>query len=136
LFVGNLPFNVNESTLRQAFADFGQVNEVRIPTDRETGKPKGYGYVQFSSVDEAQEALNQMNGQDVAGRRIRLDFSSPPANRQGNDGGRGRGGRGGFTPRGNGRGRGGFAPRGGRGGSSFSRNSQSQYQGTRVSFDD
>ena len=106
LFVGNLSWNTVEDTIWDAFSEYGEVSSVRLPTDRESGKPKGYGYIEFSVVDSAQKAINAMSGQEIDGRAIRLDFSQP---RDANGPGRGRG-----TGFGGGRGRGGFD--GGRGG--------------------
>lgn len=108
LFVGNLSWNTVEDTLWDAFSEYGEVNSVRLPTDRETGKPKGYGYIEFSAVGSAQKAVDAMNGKELDGRPIRLDFSQP---RDANSGGRGRG-----TGFGGGRGRGGFDGGRGRGG--------------------
>jgi len=119
LFVGNLSWNTVEDTIWDAFSEYGEVSSVRLPTDRESGRPKGYGYIEFSAVDSAQKALDAMSGKELDGRSIRLDFSQP---RDANGIGRGRGagfgggrGRGGFD--GGGRGRGGFDGGGrGRGG--------------------
>ena len=118
LFVGNLSWNTVEDTIWDAFSEYGEVASVRIPTDRESGKPKGYGYVEFGAVDSAQNAIDAMNGKELDGRLIRLDFTQP---RDANGAGRGRGagfvggrGRGGFD---GGRGRGGFDRGRGRGGS-------------------
>ena len=118
LFVGNLSWNTVEDTIWDAFSEYGEVSSVRLPTDRESGKPKGYGYIEFSAVDSAQKALDAMSGRELDGRSIRLDFSQP---RDANGIGRGRGagfgggrGRGGFD--GGGRGRGGFDGGRGRGG--------------------
>ena len=105
LFVGNLSWNSTEDTLWDAFSEYGEVSSIRLVTDRETGKPKGYGYIEFGVVDSAKKAINAMNGQELDGRAIRLDFSQP---RDANGSGRGRG-----TGFGGGRGRGGFD--GGRG---------------------
>jgi nucleolin len=111
LFVGNLSWSTVEDTLWDAFSEYGEVTSVRIPTDRESGKPKGYGYIEFGAVESAQKAITAMNGKDLDGRQIRLDFTQP---RDTSDAGRGRGrGRGGFD---GGRGRGGFDNRRGRGG--------------------
>ncbi|TFK64699.1 RNA-binding domain-containing protein [Pluteus cervinus] len=114
LFIGNLSFSVDEDAVWNTFTDYG-VKSVRLPTDRDTGRPKGFGYVEFESVDGAKKAFEELAGSEIDGRAIRLDFSQP---RDGAGGGRG-GGRGGFGDRG-GRGggfggRGGF-DRGGRGG--------------------
>lgn len=119
LFIGNVSFNATQDVITEYFQEYGTINAVRLPTDRETGAPKGFGYVEFSSIDEAKAALDAMNGVDIEGRNIRLDYAGERANgggdRGGFGGGRGggRGGRGGFGDRG---GRGGFGDRGGRGG--------------------
>lgn len=112
LFVANIAFGANEDTLGQAFGEHGTVTSVRLPTDMESGQPKGYGYVQFGSIEDATKAMEGMSGAVIEGRPIRLDYAGPRPDRNGGGGGRGgydRGGRGG------GRGRGGF-DRGGRGG--------------------
>lgn len=115
LFVGNLSFEATEDMVQEVFAEYGSILGIRLPTDQATGNPKGFGYVQFSSNEEAKAALDACRGVEVAGRAMRLDFSTPRQNN--GDGGRG-GGRGGFGDRGGrgGRGRGGFGDRGGRGG--------------------
>ena len=111
---------------------------IRLPTDPESGRPKGFGYVQFSSVEEARAAFNELNGAEIDGRPVRLDFSTPRANNGGGGGGgRGRGGfggRGGGGPRGGGRGgRGGFGGRGG-GPPNKARGGIPEYKGTKVTF--
>lgn len=128
LFVGNIAFSANEDSLHEAFSGHGDIQGIRLPTDPESGRPKGFGYVQFSSVDEARAALNAMQGSDVDGRPIRCDFSTPRQNTgdspRGGRGGRGgdRGGRGGGFRGGDRGGRGGRGggfrggDRGGRGG--------------------
>ena len=103
LFLGNMSFHSSEETLREAFAAHADVQSVRIPTDRETGRVKGFAYVQFYSTEDAQKAKQGMEGQDVDGRVLRLDFASA----------RPQGGQQGFGGRGRGTGRG--ASRGGRG---------------------
>ncbi|KAJ2863670.1 nuclear localization sequence binding protein [Coemansia aciculifera] len=118
LFIGNMSFNTTEDSLREAFAECGTVVSARIPTDRETGRMKGFGYIEFDSVEAATEAL-KYNNTDLDGRNIRLDYSTPRTG-GGESGGRG-GGRGGFR---GGRGGGGFrggngGGRGGRGGGGF-----------------
>jgi len=128
LFVGNLSFDVTEDTVWSFFNDYG-VKSVRLPTDRDTGRPKGFGYVEFEDIDGAKKAFETANGADIEGRNIRLDYSQPrDSSGGGRGGGRGfgdRGGRGGgrgFGDRGGGRGFGdrgggrGFGDRGGRGG--------------------
>jgi nucleolin len=120
LFVGNLSFGVNEDQLWEVFGEHGDVKSVRVPTDRESGRPKGFAYVEFSVLDAAKTAHEQLQGYELDGRNLRLDFSQP-RDSAGGGGGRG-GGRGGFGDRGRGgfgdrgRGRGGFGGDRGRGG--------------------
>ncbi|KAJ3058837.1 hypothetical protein HDU99_006622, partial [Rhizoclosmatium hyalinum] len=92
LFVGNLTFNATEDSVRNFFGEQGEILSCRLPTDRETGQPKGFAYVQFADIDTAQAALNALNGADFEGRNVRLDFSAPRTD----SGFGGRGGRGGF----------------------------------------
>jgi nucleolin len=120
LFVGNLSFGVAEDAIWEFFGEFASVKNVRLPTDRETGRPKGFGYVEFEDVEAAKKAYEGAQGQEIDGRSIRLDFSQPrDASGGGTRGGfgGGRGGRGGFGDRGGGRGGFGDHGRGGRGGS-------------------
>lgn len=118
LFVGNVSWSANQENMEELFGEYGQIQAIRLPTDMETGQLKGFGYVEFSSVDEAREALSGLQGAELAGRSIRLDYSTPRQNNGDSPRGRGgRGGRGGFNDRGGrGGGRGGFNDRGGRGG--------------------
>lgn len=149
IFVANLAFEATEDMVGEEFGKHGSVLGVRLPTDMETGSPKGFGYVQFGSVEEAQEVFGKMSGALVLGRPVRLDYSTPrpPRNNDspGGRGGRGggfRGGRGGNDRggRGGGRGRGGFNDRGGRGGSrggrgaSTNRGGFGDFQGKKMSF--
>ncbi|KAI8604798.1 hypothetical protein EDD21DRAFT_190666 [Dissophora ornata] len=91
LFVGNLSFNATEDDIRGAFAECGEIISIRLPTDRETGQPKGFGYVQFSSVDEAKAAI-AWNGSELAGRPCRLDYAGKkPERSEGGGFGGGRG---------------------------------------------
>lgn len=126
LFVGNLSWDVNEDSLWELFAEYGDVKSVRVPTDRESGKVKGFGYVEFFDIEFAKKALGDAQGKELLGRNLRLDYSQPrgeDGNARGGSGGGGRGfgrggGRGGFE-RGGG-GRGGFG-RGGGGRGGFDR---------------
>lgn len=114
LFVGNLSFSASEDSVWGLFGDYG-VKGVRLPTDRETGRPKGFGYVEFEDVDGAKKAFEALNSTDFEGRNIRLDYSQPRDSSGGGFGGGRGGGRGGFG--GDRGGRGGFGgDRGGRGG--------------------
>lgn len=108
LWIGSLSFDINEDQIYEAFGEHGDVQRVSLPTDRETGAPKGFGYVQFGDVDQATAALTALNGTELAGRRIRIDYA-PPKDNSGGD-------RGGFGGRGGGRGGFGGGRGGGRGG--------------------
>lgn len=111
LFIGNLSFNANRDKLFEIFGEYGNVISCRLPTHPDTQQPKGFGYVQFGSVDEAKAALEALNGEYLEGRPCRLDFSAPRDNNNGGGfGGGNRGGRGGFGG-GRGGGRGGFGGR-------------------------
>lgn len=77
LWVGSLSFDITEDAVYEAFGEHGDVQSVRLPTDRETGAPKGFGYVQFADVAQATAALEALNGQELAGRRIRIDYAPP-----------------------------------------------------------
>ncbi|CAI4505195.1 BBF_collapsed_G0022000.mRNA.1.CDS.1 [Saccharomyces cerevisiae] len=121
LFLGNLSFNADRDAIFELFAKHGEVVSVRIPTHPETEQPKGFGYVQFSNMEDAKKALDALQGEYIDNRPVRLDFSSPRPNNDGGRGGsRGFGGRGGgrggnrgFGGRGGARGgRGGFRPSG------------------------
>lgn len=138
LWVGNISFDADESMLTEAFAESGNIKGIRLPTDRETGAPKGFGYVEFYSVDDAKAAYEAMQGADVAGRPVRLDYASERSNDGGAGGGRGgfggRGrGRGDFGGRGGGRGGARGGARGGRGGS-FNRGGFGDFSGKKVTF--
>lgn len=121
LFVGNISFEATEDLIGEAFGAHGTVTSVRLPTDQESGNPKGFGYVSFSSTEDAKNAYENMMGVEIAGRPIRLDYAGPKPDRNGGaPRGGGRGGRGGSGFGGRG-GRGGFGDRGGRGGRGGSR---------------
>ena len=110
LFVGNLSFNTTENDLNDAFAAFGTVTETNLMVDRETGRPRGFGFITMSSADEAQKAIEGMNGKDVDGRALTVNIAKPREERPGGGGGGGRGGRersggGGYGGGGGGRGR-------------------------------
>jgi RNA recognition motif-containing protein len=116
LYVGNLPYSVDSSELEQMFSAHGTVTSAQIITDRETGRSKGFGFVEMANDQEAEAAINAMNGQDQGGRPLTVNEAKPREDR-GGGGGRGGfgggGGRGGYG--GGGGGRGGFGG-GGRGG--------------------
>jgi RNA recognition motif-containing protein len=91
LYVGNLSYNTTELSLREAFGQVGTVADVKIVMDRETGRPRGFGFVEMSSDQEAQEAIQQLNGRELDGRAINVNEAQERAG----GGGRGGGGRGG-----------------------------------------
>jgi len=116
LYVGNLSYGVDSSALEQLFAAHGTVESAEIISDRETGRSKGFGFVQMSSDEEAQAAIAAMNGQQHDGRALTVNEARPREERPRGGGGGGGGGYGG----GGGGGRGGFGGGGGgRGGDDF-----------------
>jgi hypothetical protein len=116
LYVGNLSYNVRDEDLQQAFAQYGSVSSAKVMMDRDTGRSKGFGFVEMGSDAEAQAAINGMNGQSLDGRAIVVNEARPREERPGGfGGGGGRSGGGGFGGGGGGRsGGGGFG--GGSGG--------------------
>jgi RNA recognition motif-containing protein len=110
LYVGNLPYSVDSSELEQMFTPHGAVTSAQIITDRETGRSKGFGFVEMANDQEAEAAINAMNGQDNGGRPLTVNEAKPREDRGGGGGG-GRGGYGG----GGGGGRGGYGGGGGGG---------------------
>ncbi len=103
LYVGNLPFSTTEQALSETFGEFGTVDSVKIITDRDTGRSKGFGFVEMSSDDEAQNAINKLNGSPFEGRNMTVNEAKPMAPREsrgGGGGGFGGGGGGGGWGRG------------------------------------
>ena len=88
LFVGNLSFNTTENDLNDAFAAFGTVTETNLMMDRETGRPRGFGFITMSSPEEAQKAIEAMNGKDMDGRALTVNIAKPREERSGGGGGR------------------------------------------------
>lgn len=82
LFVGGLPFSLSEDELRDAFSSIGNLISVTIITDRQTGRSKGFGFVEFSTEDEAQEAINSINGKEIGGRPVTVSIARPMEKRQ------------------------------------------------------
>jgi cold-inducible RNA-binding protein len=89
LFVGNLSFNTTENDLNDAFAAFGTVLEANLMMDRMTGKSRGFGFVTLSTADEAQKAIEGMNGRDMDGRALTVNVARPREERPGGGGGGG-----------------------------------------------
>src|SRR5213078_5298435 len=116
LYVGNLPYSVSSSELEQMFSPHGTVQSAEVIADRETGRSKGFGFVEMGSEAEAQAAIAALNGQEHGGRALTVNEAKPKENRTGGGGGGGRGGYGGGG--GGGGSRGGYGGGGGGGRSS------------------
>jgi RNA recognition motif-containing protein len=112
LYVGNLAYSVRDESLQSAFSQFGTVTSAKVMMDRETGRSKGFGFVEMGSDAEAQAAINGMNGQALEGRPVVVNEARPREERPGGFGGGG-GGRGGYG--GGGGGGGGYGGGGGGG---------------------
>jgi RNA recognition motif-containing protein len=95
LFVGGLSWGTSDEALRQAFAEFGAIVEAKVIVDRDSGRSRGFGFVTFENDDDAETALQQMNGATLDGRTIRVDHAADRGGGGGGGGGRGRGGGGG-----------------------------------------
>jgi RNA recognition motif-containing protein len=108
LYVGNLAYSVSDSDLQQIFAAHGSVQSAQVIMDRDTGRSKGFGFVEMGSDAEAQAAIQALNGAEVEGRTLTVNEARPKT--EGGRGGGGGGGRGGY-----GGGRGGYGGGGGRG---------------------
>ena len=116
LYVGNLSYNVDSSTLEQLFAAHGTVESAEVISDRDTGRSKGFGFVQMGSDEEAQAAIAALNGQQNDGRTLTVNEAKPREDRPRGGGGGGGGGRGGYGGGGGGGGRGGYGGGGSGGG--------------------
>jgi len=96
IFVGNLDFNTSEDELRQLFQTYGQVDRVSIMTDRDTGRSRGFGFVEMANAEEGEKAIAAINGTQVGGRTLNVNEARPKVERAGGGGGgRDRAGRGG-----------------------------------------
>lgn len=96
IFVGNLDFNTSEDELRKLFEAHGQVDRVSIMTDRDTGRSRGFGFVEMTSAEDGEKAIAAMNGSQIGGRTLNVNEARPKVERGGGGGGgRDRGGRGG-----------------------------------------
>lgn len=112
LYVGNLSYDVDSSALEAMFVEFGTVQSAQVINDRDTGRSKGFGFVEMSSDAEAQAAIAGMSGKQMNGRSLTVNEAKP------REGGGGGGGRGGYGGGGGGGGRGGYGGGGGGGGGS------------------
>ena len=91
LFVGNLSFNTTENDLNDAFAAFGTVTETNLLMDRETGRPRGFGFITMNSAEEAQKAISALNGSQLGGRALTVNVAKPREERAPRTGGGGGG---------------------------------------------
>jgi len=115
LYVGNLDYGVTDSDLEKMFAAFGTVESAQVIMDRDTGRSKGFGFVEMKTDQEAQAAIAGLNGQQSGGRSLTVNEARPKTEGVGR-GGSGGGGRGGYGGGGGGGGRGGYGGGGGGGG--------------------
>jgi RNA recognition motif-containing protein len=115
LYVGNLSFNTSNEDLQELFGQAGTVESVNIVEDRDTGRSRGFGFVEMSSKEEGAAAIEQLNGKEIDGRSLTVNEARPREERSGGGGGNrgGGGGRGGYGGGGGG-GRGGYGGGGGR----------------------
>ncbi len=95
LYVGNLPYSVRDEDLQQSFGQFGAVTSAKVMMERDTGRSKGFGFVEMASAEEGAKAIEQFNGKDFNGRNLTVNEARPREDRGGRGGGGG-GGRGGF----------------------------------------
>ena len=89
IFVGNLDFNTSEDELRRLFEVHGQVDRVSIMTDRDTGRSRGFGFVEMASAEDGEKAIAALNGSQVGGRTLNVNEARPKPERTGGGGGRG-----------------------------------------------
>jgi cold-inducible RNA-binding protein len=114
IYVGNLSYEATEDNLREAFSRYGEVTNVTVITDRETGRPRGFAFVEMSDAAQAKSAIEGLNETEIAGRSVTVNEARPRSDSPHGGGGGGRGGGGGYGGGGGGRGYGGG--RGGGGG--------------------
>jgi RNA recognition motif-containing protein len=116
LYVGNLSFQTSSEDLQQLFSQAGTVESASVVEDRETGRSRGFGFVEMATKEEGEAAIQQFNGKEVNGRNLNVNEARPREDRGGRGGGGGGGGRGGFGGNRSGGGGGGRGGSGGRGG--------------------
>jgi RNA recognition motif-containing protein len=88
IYVGNLSFEVSEDDLTAIFAEYGPVKRVQLPTDRETGRKRGFGFVEMENDSDEQNAIDELDGAEWMGRALRVNKAKPRENKQPNRGGR------------------------------------------------
>ena len=122
VFVGNLDYNTRREEVQAIFAEIGEIRDVFLPTDRETGRPRGFAFVEFANEEDAAKAIEKFNGHQLGGRALRVNAAedrprgAPGSRPGGGGGGRPGGGGGGYGGGGYGGGGGGYAGGGGGGG--------------------
>jgi len=123
IFVGSLPFSIEEADLRESFEAYGAVDSVKVVTDKFTGRSKGFGFVEMPNDDEAQKAIDELNGATVQGRAIVVNKSEPKPEGERRSSSNNRSGGGGYGGGGNSRGGSGYSgggnSRGGGGGGRY-----------------
>jgi RNA recognition motif-containing protein len=90
LYVGNLPFEINDDDLAELFAAHGEVESAKVITDRETGRARGFGFVEMVQEEDARKAIESLDGKDFRGRTLKVNVAKPREDRRGGGGGRGR----------------------------------------------
>ncbi len=98
IYIGNLPFNLDEENLKEIFEEYGEVTSAKIIVDKFTGRGKGFGFVEMSDDEEATKAIQELNNAEVGGRNIKVNESKPRENNN-RGGGYNRGGGGGYQRR-------------------------------------
>ena len=96
LYVGNLPYTADDASLRTNFAEYGDVTSAKVMMDRDTGRSKGFAFVEMGNAEQAEAAIQGLNGMSVGGRSIVVNISRPNEPSTGGYGGGDRGGRGGY----------------------------------------
>jgi RNA recognition motif-containing protein len=87
LYVGNLPFEVTEDDLQELFVSHGAIISAKVITDRETGRPRGFGFVEMEQAEDAQKAIQNLDGQEYRGRNLKVNMAKPREERSGGGGG-------------------------------------------------
>jgi cold-inducible RNA-binding protein len=85
VYVGNLSYNTTEGALRTLFAEFGEVESINLITDRDTGRPKGFAFVEMATEEAAHTAISALNGKSIDDRQIKVDKANPPGDRDRRD---------------------------------------------------
>lgn len=93
IYVGNLSYDVNQEDLSKVFAEYGNVKRIQLPTDRETGRPRGFGFVEMDSEDEESSAIEALDGAEWMGRVMKVNKARPREDKGGRGGGGGNWGR-------------------------------------------